>query len=138
MSIQCGCCRDDIDGCFGILYRFERTTEGKLRYPQQPRYVPPNSAICDHCWRILPKEEMVIDSDEARAEAEKSQKPVFAYLSASGVSNPLTGSVDSTSIQTWDHDGYTFIRPEAVYRYFPKVITIIDEMEVWIQSRQSK
>lgn len=138
MSILCGCCRNDIEGCFGFLYRFERTSDGKLRYPDQPRYVPPNSAVCDICWHVLPKEEMIFDSDEARADAEMSQKPVFAYLSASGVLNPLIGFVDLTSIQTWDQDGFTFVSPEAVYRYFPNTITVIDEMEAWIQSRQSK
>lgn len=138
MSILCGCCRNDINGCFGFLYRFERTVEGKLRYPDQPRYVPPNSAVCDICWYKLPKEEMIIDSDEVRAEAEISQKPVFAYLSASGVSDPLIGSVNSTSVETWDHNGFTFVSPEAVDRYLSNAITVINEMEAWIQSRRSK
>ncbi|MCW1891768.1 MAG: hypothetical protein KIH65_000795 [Candidatus Uhrbacteria bacterium] len=129
MSLCCGACRNDIDGGFGLLYRLERAEDRSLRYPDQKQdYVPPNSAVCDHCWEVLPKEEKGIDSEEARAEAECGSEPVFVYLPASGKKNPLSGSVSLLGISTWDGDGYTFVRPNAVQSYLPLVVQIIDGM----------
>lgn len=136
MSLLCGACRNDIDTGFGLLYRLERAEDGSLRYPDPEKdYVPPNSAVCDACWEILPKEEKGIDSEEVRAEAEHGSEPVFVYLPAIGKKNPLSGSVSLLGISTWDGDGYTFVRAEVVQSYLPFAVRIIDDLTKYAQSR---
>lgn len=50
----CGSCRTEICESYGILYRLD-WVDGELVYPDKfQNYDPPNTYVCDTCWKSVP------------------------------------------------------------------------------------
>lgn len=127
MSLWCGSCRNEIFDGFGILYKLERTIEGKLLYPDKTMdYVPPNSAVCDRCWSNVPKSKKH-SGEQAKSNAEQSKETVFAYAPADSSNDAFWKSKTWSGIVTED-DKLVFIAPDAVNRFFINAVKIIDNM----------
>ena len=127
MSLWCGSCRSEIFAGFGILYQLERTNDGKLRFPDKSKdYVPANSAICDPCWLRLPASEKYTD-ESMKITAEQSEETVFAYAPADSNNDAFWGSKTWSGIVT-DDGKLVLVKSQAVSRYFPKAVEIIDGM----------
>lgn len=126
MSLWCGSCRSEIFQGFGILYQLERDDSGHLRFPNKAKdYVPANSAVCDHCWELLPAEEKQTGA-QVQAQAESSGETVFIYALAD--SSPcLVGSKSWSGIVS-SEEHFVFVQSAAVAKFFPRALAIIQRM----------
>ena len=120
MSLWCGACRKEIFEGFGLLYRMPMVA-GAPRMPTQDKeYVPPNSAVCDSCWSLVPVDERLAEVSQA---VEPDAPYVFAYASADSSHSPIWGSKQWSDILASER--YVYLRVGTVKRHLPKVVLII-------------
>lgn len=125
MSLWCGNCKNAVTNGFGLLYKFERTESGELKYPDKKKdYVPPNSAICDTCWRRFPRVEKFTDA-ASKNMMEAGRETVYAYASAES-------NYGRDGIKTWSgivaNESKTrlvFLTSDAVEECLPGAVEII-------------
>lgn len=118
-AVMCGNCRKPIYGEFGILYKLHRTKTGRLAYPGKSMvYIPPNSAVCDDCWRRVP-DYLKIPENDGRAKMERSRSDVFAYARADA-REIISGTIDKNLV---------FVSFDSILRYLPKALQIIEAIE---------
>jgi len=120
MSLWCGACRNEIFEGFGLLYRMEMVG-GKPRFPTKDQeYVPPNSAVCDRCWKGVPRKERLTDASAATG---PNKRFVFAYADSDSSNSPIWGSKQWSDIEA--SENYVYLRLAAVQRYLPQTLPII-------------
>lgn len=122
MSLWCGACRKEIFEGFGMLYELERTPQG-IRLPQSGSKVPPNSAICAVCIRMIPEGEFAND----HAAVDSGAATVYAYIPADSSRNSFSGSKSWSDIAYTDA-GFRFLPRTLVEQRLPRAIEIIDQM----------
>ncbi|MBI4276658.1 hypothetical protein HY629_02340 [Candidatus Uhrbacteria bacterium] len=121
MSLWCGACRREIFEGFGMLYRCDRTAEGFELPNKAADIVPPNSAVCDQCWKRLPAAERL--PAVADLGSEIGGQHIFVYEPADS-GRCGWGSKSWDSIQA-DAKKRVFLRAATVERFFPQTLPII-------------
>lgn len=117
MSLWCGACRKMIFGPFGMLYRMN-VVDGSPSF-RRPN-VPPNSAVCDPCWKLVPAADL---HDDHRLAMNEDRLRVFGFARADSGTSPMTGSKQWSDIATADE--FVFVHPDVVTRCLPLVFEII-------------